>query len=262
MPAVTSFLGFGHALQRHVNREAGGDDFQVQGVGIISHRFEMQDRQVGYSRLLQLSANPLNEHGERSSFIEEGRCHLTASLVLEVSGFNASKEDLERLSRLIISKMKLAGGDLVVPPQVENLVDDRKSIRKLMPGYALMERRDLVIDQMRVGDDGLDALHRFLQVQYRSEIDGSGNVTWVARRQTPGWIVPIATGFHAVSPVTETLGARDQTTPHRFAESVVTLGEFILASRISSLSELIWKYQIHGDLYLCVQEKSVTQSQQ
>jgi CRISPR-associated protein Csy2 len=262
MPAVTSFLGFGHALQRHVNKEAGSDDFHVHGVGIISHRFEMLDCQVGYSRLLRLSANPLNEHGERSSFIEEGRCHLTASLVIEVSGFNAAKEDLELLSRLIVSKMKLAGGDLVVPPQVENLVDDRKSIRKLMPGYALIERRDLMIEQMQAGDDGLDALHRYLQVQHRAENDGNGNVTWVARRQTPGWIVPIATGFHAVSPVAETLGARDPSTPHRFAESVVTLGEYILASRISSLSDLIWRYQIQGDLYVCVQEKSVIQSQQ
>lgn len=254
IPAVTAFMGFGHAIQRHFNARGGGDDLRVLGVGIIIHHFEMLDHRDGYTRTLQLTANPLNEKGERSSFIEEGRCHMTVSLVLEVDGFGGSQGELKHLSQLIITKMRLAGGDLLEPPQVENVEDDRKSIRRLMPGYGLVERRDLMIEQMRKGDDALQALHRHVQIQYRSDIDGYDNVTWTAHRHRPGWIVPIASGFHAISPTTDALGARDPSVPHRFAESVVTLGEFVLASRIESLGDLIWRYQVDGDLYICVQK--------
>jgi len=254
IPAVTAFMGFSHALQRHFNARSGSNDFCVIGVGIVSHHFEMLDHKDNYTRTLQLTANPLNEKGERSSFIEEGRCHMTVSLVLEVDGFNGSQSDLERLSQLIVSKMKLAGGDLLIPPHVENIEDDRKSIRRLMPGYALLERRDLMIEQMQEGDDALQALHRHVQIQHRSEVDEHGNVTWTTKRHRPGWIVPIATGFHAISPVADALGTRDPATPHRFAESVVTLGEFVLASRIESLADVVWKYQVDGDLYVCVQK--------
>ena len=254
IPAVTAFMGFGHALQRHFNAGNGDSTFRVVGVGIVNHHFEMLDQQDGYFRTLQLTANPLNEKGERSSFIEEGRCHMTVSLVLEVSGFSGAQMDLERLSRLTVSKMKLAGGDLLIPPQVENIEDDRKSIRRLMPGYALVERRDFMIERMQQGDDALQALHRHVQIQHRSDVDDNGNVTWTAKRHRPGWIVPIATGFHAISPAAGALRTRDPSTPHRFAESVVTLGEFVLASRIKSLADVIWRYQVAGDLYVCVQK--------
>ena len=254
IPAVTAFMGFGHALQRHFNAGNGDSTFRVVGVGIVNHHFEMLDHKDGYTRTLQLTANPLNEKGERSSFIEEGRCHMTVSLVLEVSGFSGSQMDLERLSRLIVSKMKLAGGDLVSPPQIKNIENDCKSIRQLMPGYALMERRHFMIEQMQQGDDALQALHRHVQIQHRSSVDDNDNVTWTAKRHRPGWIVPIATGFHAISPASDALCARDPSIPHRFAESVVTLGEFVLVSRIESLADLIWKYQVDGDLYICVQK--------
>ncbi len=254
IPAVTAFMGFGHALERHFNASNEGSTFRITGVGIVSHHFEMLDHKDGYNRTLQLTANPLNEKGERSSFIEEGRCHMTVSLVLEVIGFSGSQTDLERLSQLIVSKMKLAGGDLLVPPQVVNIEDDRKSICGLMPGYALIERRDLMIQQMRQGDDALQALHRHVQIQHRSDVSENGEVSWSSKRYRLGWLVPIATGFHAISPAADALRSRDPSTPHRFAESVVTLGEFVLASRIESLADLIWKFQVDGDLYVCVQK--------
>ena len=43
------------------------------------------------------------------------------------------------------------------------------------------------------------------------------------------------------------------TTPHRFAESMVTLGEFKMPYHFESIDEMIWRYQEYqGDnLYLC-----------
>lgn len=253
-PAVSAFLGFGRALQRHFNGANSNGRLVVEGVGVVSHRFEMLDHQDGYNRTLQLTANPLNEKGERTSFIEEGRCHLTVSLVLKVQGLQRGDRDLESMQQIIFAKMKLAGGDLLVRPEMEFLGDDRKSIRRLMPGYALLERRDLMTEAMQNGDDALQALHRHLWIEHRSESDHDGQVSWSSKRHRPGWIVPIAVGFHAISPVNAAAQARDPATPHRFAESLVTLGEFILASRIESLEDMIWNYQVSGDVYACVQQ--------
>ncbi len=252
-PAVTAFMGFGHALQRHFNGDDSHGGFRVNGVGIVSHQFEMLDHQVGYSRTLQLTANPLNEDGKRPSFVEEGRCHMTVSLVLEVQGIGGGPRDLERIRDIVFTRLKLAGGDLLVPPVVDWLADDRKSIRRLMPGYVLMDRHEWMTETMNDGDDALQALHRHLQIQHRSVTDDDGGITWTAQRHRLGWIVPIASGFHAISPVGVATQARDTTTPHRFAESIVTLGEFVLPTRIESLSDLIWRYQVDGDLYACVQ---------
>jgi CRISPR-associated protein Csy2 len=63
----------------------------------------------------------------------------------------------------------------------------------------------------------------------------------------------LAVGFQGISELGEAQNARDTTTPHRFAESVVTLGEFKMPHRLESLDEMMWRYRYLADkdLYLC-----------
>lgn len=272
-PAVTAFLGFGHKIQRLLNPSNDPDEFVCSGVGIFSHQFTMQDYQAGYERVLKLTANPLDKDGDRPSFIEEGRCHLTLSLLLEVDNLPLQTERfLAKLTDLIMSQCKLAGGDIVAEPHIEPLADEPKSFRKLLPSYALIERRDLMMAAMQSGKDALDALHDALKINYTStplEPVVEGNDTkaeWSAHRTyaDQGWIVPIATGFHALTPAAIVEHQRDESTPHRFAESVVTLGAFVmpLPSRFNSLSELIWRYAPpQNDLYLCTQQNQFSDSE-
>jgi CRISPR-associated protein Csy2 len=133
-----------------------------------------------------------------------------------------------------------------------------------MPGYALIERRDLMLDAIENGADALDALIDYLAIHHRCESDGSGNVTWSSYRKTlnnkpAGWIVPIATGFNGISELGEAKNQRDHDTPHRFAESIVTLGEFKMPHRIKSVEDILWRYHTEGDLYLCQQKTHATQ---
>ncbi len=255
-PAVTAFLGFGHALQRHFNSSVEQPRLNVRGVGIISHKVQMLDESIGYNRLLKLTGNPLNEHGERSSFVEEGRCHMTVSLVLEVDGLTRGTIDTELMQDVILSRMKLAGGDILTKPDIQLIGQDKPFASLVMPGYALMERRSLIADSMKEGADALTAIHRYVAIQNRSQISTDGSVVWSRKREKAGWLVPIATGFHAISEIQHPKNTREPDTPHRFAESVVTLGEFVLASRIKRLSEILWRYQHSQDLYLCVQSAS------
>lgn len=256
-PAVTAFLGLAHKLQRELNPDHSVHEFQCLGVGIASHSFTMQDHQEGYNRSLKLTANPLDKDGNRPSFVEEGRCNLTVSLLLEVENLPTGREYNElpaRIKQLLLSRFKLAGGDILDVKVVDFIEDEDKALRSLMPSYVLMERRDLMLEAMQNGQDALDALHGALQLNHTcTELDDDKG-QWQTNRTHKGWIVPIATGFHALTPAALAENQRDSSTPHRFAESVVTLGEFKMPIRCESVNEIIWRYQQDGDLYLCTQQ--------
>lgn len=258
-PAVTAFMGLAHALQRQLNPTADPDGLLIRGVGIASHAFTMQDHQDNYSRTLRLTANPLDKDGNRPSFVEEGRCHLTVSLVLEVDNLPDGRP-LERLlaqfKPLLLARCKLAGGDILDVGAVQTLKDDKASLRCVMPSYVLMERRELMQEAMANGQDALDALHSFLQIRHTSERikEGEDKATWHSQRARSGWLVPIATGFHALTEAGVAEQQRDSDTPHRFAESLVTLGEFVMPYRLDNLAALMWRYRHDGDFYTCTQQ--------
>ena len=65
--------------------------------------------------------------------------------------------------------------------------------------------------------------------------------------------MPIAVGFQGVSPICSAKNQRDEKTEHRFAESVVTLGEFKMAYRFENIDDMMWQYSVDlgQDLYVC-----------
>lgn len=261
-PAVTAFMGFAHRIQREFNPENDQNGFLCTGVGIISHHFTMQDYQEGYNRCLKITANPLDKDGDRPSFIEEGHCHLTVSLLLEIENLPSSNDRfLQKIRNLLAGQLKLAGGDILYRPDLEKenvrlIQDIAANFRQFISGYALVERKDLMVKAMQAGQDALDALYDALVVKHQCSQDEQGAVTWQSQREHEGWIVPIATGFHALTPAALAEQQRDADTPHRFAEAIVTLGEFKmpLPARFSNgFKDLMWRYQQQGDLYLCTQ---------
>jgi CRISPR-associated protein Csy2 len=210
------------------------------------------------------TGNPLDKDGSRPAFVEEARCHLEVSLLIETSGMSKDDEPqvISMISHHLHSSMKVAGGDIMdfKPPffvKIEDGNDEElnRLIRRLMPGYAIIERRELMVDAMEKGQDAIEALLDFLSIHHQCEQNESGNVTWTSRRKSTGWIVPIATGFHGITELDHALNQRDPETPHRFAESVVTLGEFKMPHRIRSIDEILWHYHVEPEenLYLCQQ---------
>lgn len=276
-PAMTAWLGAVHALQRHLNTQNIPVVFSATGV--VSHDVNLQTYkgENDYVHSIVGTGNPLDKTGSRSAFIEEARCHLDISLVIEFNGISIDQHDqlLSLVTQLLHAKMKLAGGDIksFQPPfcinSTEGNTDDlRKIQRHLMPGYVLIERRDLVIAAMAEEDstDVLDTLIDYLAIHHRCEQDEVGNIEWHSYRKgfgdkPAGWIVPIATGFHALSGVDEAKNQRDPTTPHRFAESLVTLGEFKMPHRLHSVEQMLWRYHTDGDLYLCQQKYNMPPQQ-
>ena len=262
-PAMTAWLGAVHALQRHVQQQ-GLADAKFTSVAVSCHQFDLQTYkgQGDFVNSIIGTANPLDKTGSRPAFIEEARCHFEVSLLIEYRGVDSDElEDLIASINKQLLCMKFASGDVLSVKSTENIVvdeDDEQEIKrvlaKLMLGYVLIERRDLMINAMQnENKDALDALLDHLKIMHRSTQDEDGKVTWTSSRKTAGWLVPIATGFQGISDLGEAKHQRDSSTPHRFAESVVTLGEFVMPYRIKNLDSMLWQYHVDSqkNLYLC-----------
>jgi CRISPR-associated protein Csy2 len=266
-PAMTAWLGAVHALQRQLKtRDDDFEDLNFKSVGVVCYDINLQTHKGNSDFVYSIigTGNPLDKSGNRPSFIEEARCHLTVSLIIEYS-CDYDQDLTEHVDQLIKGKLKFAGGDVITTKPSETFEIDSENqkqlITKLMPGFCLVERRDLMRQAMTDGKDAIEALLFYLTVNHTSQIDDKGKVTWTSRRKTKGWIVPIATGFHGISDLSKAENQRDPDTTHRFAESIVTLGEFIMPYRIDNLDNMLWHSQadLENNLYLCQQNQPINQ---
>lgn len=260
-PSMTAWLGATHALQRKLNDD-GLQDFKVNATAVLSHKADLKTHkgQDDFVHSIVGTGNPLDRTGKRSAFIEEARIDLNVSILIEYVGVSKNDEEmlLQRVS-FYLNKMRLAGGDILdfkKPELIRVAEGDEKDIkylrRKLMPGFALVERRELMVEAMKEGKDAIDALLYYLSVHSSCDQEEE-EVKWSVKRAIPGWVVPISVGFQGISELGFAKNQRDDTTPHRFAESVVTLGEFKMPYKINSVEEILWRYEFdkENDLYLC-----------
>lgn len=262
-PAMTAWLGAVHALQRKLQAKAL--DVALTKVAVSCHEFNLQTYkgQGDFVHSIIGTANPLDKDGSRPAFIEEARCHLEVSLLIEIENLSIKKrEQLLEMVTDLVGSMKFASGDVLAVKecQIVDFDEDdnqdkelRPILNKLMLGHVLIERRDLVIASMNQGKDALDSVLDYLKVTHSSTIDEYDKVTWTSKRKAEGWLIPIAVGFQGISELGRAKNQRDANTPHRFAESVLTLGEFVMPYRIEHIDQLLWQYHVdfENNLYLC-----------
>jgi len=271
-PAMTAWLGAVHALQRKLNTKSSDfEELKFNSVAVVNHEFNLHTyKGTGdFNHSIISTSNPLKKDGKRPSTIEEARCHLTVSLVIEYSGLDQDEvDDMFELLPSVLHCMKIASGDVLdfsqpYPKKIKGHSETQKLMAQLMPGFCLVDRRDLVQESMNQGLDGLDALLEYLKInsscqKTSNETEEKETIEWMQTRQQQGWLVPIAIGFQGITDIAEdiTHSQRDSSSQHRFAESVVSLGEFIMPFRIDNLDNILWHYaDLENDLYLCQQNQ-------
>lgn len=266
IPAMTAWLGAVHALQRKLN-QSRWSSIKFTAVGLVFHSMELQTYkgQRDFNASIIMTANPLNSKGERPSFVVEARCHLEVSLVVTMERFGQFDDETDLTNDIenILPTLKVASGDILSlnSPRIFTTTNEgasqKKILRSLMPGFALIERRDLMVTRMKEkGMDALDAILDSLSVKCRSGIGRSEQIEWTRERSVTGWIIPISTGYQGLTNLLnpgETDCQRDPEVPHRFAESVVTLGEFVMPYRFHQIENILWgyEYELERNLYLC-----------
>ncbi|MBM4223019.1 MAG: type I-F CRISPR-associated protein Csy2 [Gammaproteobacteria bacterium] len=269
-PAMTAWLGAVHFIERQLR--ACYKDISLKNLGISCHNLDLQTYK-GDGDFIQFIAgtcNPLEQDGSRPSFIPAPRCHLDVSLIIEFNNIDIDSNTLIEKVKNIIYAMKIASGDVISLRDCNILLfdedeDEDKSIKPiitaLMPGNVLVDRSDLLKNAMNeVNKDSFDALGvilDYIKITSKStECQESGNVIWSSQRKESGWIVPISIGFHGISNLGPAQEQRDQSVAHRFAESVITLGQFIMPYHIKHIDQILWTYDtdLTSNLYLCKNE--------
>ena len=270
-PAMTAWLGMVHALQRLIQRHDPLQQIRLSRTAVVCHNCELQvfnDKENYYGALIG-TANPLKKSKktgefERPPFVEEARCHLTVSLLMEVESLNGTDVEIfEETVRQELPRLKAASGDILAKPEEckrwkiyyadeYDEKDERKILAQLMPGYAIIQRGDLLKHSDDV--DALDSLLDVLKIRYQANADEQGKISWRREKVVPnGWLVPIAVGFRDLSGEMKVQGQRSYDYEHHFVEPLVAIGEFVMPYRCDSLKDILWEYQYdeQAGLYIC-----------
>ena len=163
-PSPSAFTGFVHALHRQLHAKL---DLSLDGVGIVCHEFEPQaSKPPGrHNQVFHLTRNPLGKDEKAAALVEEGRAHITVSLLIGVSGSGLfSGVPLATIAQCVYEAAvcrRLAGGSILQPTSklamwetpdlhlwpgtVEGIRTLNKTLaRRLLPGFALVSRESML----------------------------------------------------------------------------------------------------------------------
>lgn len=303
-PAISHFLGFTHALSRKLEKD---HQLTLGACAVVCHRHHVRAFQpAGWGDYaFSLTRNPLTKEANSPSFVEEGRMHMEVSLIIACDftagsfdfGTDNLEQDIKQFEAYILEQVlqqRLAGGTITGmrrnrPVQFSELPEDyaeretfqKRQMRRLLPGFALVNRADLLdqhFQKQRADNPAaelMDAWLDFVALKYQATTTGDGDeastaivadataatntadpkTTW-QRIEKPanGWLVPITCGYKAISPLYangDVANTRDNSTPFRLVESAYTIGQWISPHRVQALEHLFWHYHVEDDWYLC-----------
>nr|UKE84943.1 type I-F CRISPR-associated protein Csy2 [Pectobacterium sp. PL152] len=268
-PAITHFLGFTHALSRKLQASHG---LTLEGCGVVSHQHQLHAYGSSWERSFALTRNPLTKEAKTAAFNEEGRMHMTVSLLIRCEGqIPADTTALRDFLTQQAQCQRLAGGTIVDIERVilQSLPNDeaetRKVMRRLLPGFVLKDRTSLLYDhfqtlqqdnpQAELIDAWLDFCRVKNAVRARSQRE---QCTVAVPTQTRWRRLPdpvngrLPRYFAALCPG-EVDKTRDPHTPFCFAEAAYGIGEWQGAHRISDIGQIFWEYDYQNGDYHCHQ---------
>uniref|UniRef100_UPI0036D978C7 type I-F CRISPR-associated protein Csy2 n=1 Tax=Photorhabdus sp. RM322S TaxID=3342825 RepID=UPI0036D978C7 len=282
-PAITHFLGFTHALSRKLQQS---HDLRLENCGVICHNHQLHAYQSDPIRdkVFALTRNPLTKEAKMAAFNEEGQMHMTVSLLIECFGEiengDEGTKNLEKHLWEICQTQRLAGGtitgiakvDVIAFPQQEQ--ETRKLMRRLLPGFALLDRSELLanhyeeLKQSNPQAEMIDAWLDFVAIKMRAipkqedkqpEIGDPASWEYIPKPAS-GYLVPLMTGYQAISPLYpawKVEKTRDPNTPFCFVEAIYGVGEWRSPHRINDIRQLLWCHHYQEGVYRCCNQQAV-----
>lgn len=284
-PAITNFLGFTHALSRKFKAEFG---IELTGCAIFSHEYVLRTNEQYDVRFIQSKRPPVTLQGQKyraeasktPPIIEEGKMDLTVSLLIEcqepLSSIETEKQKYQDLLKKWVYQAKLAGGSIQQIKGISFWSEDSKLTqlkRKLLPSFVLLDAQQELKQHVEANQNStykrevFDLWTDFFAYKASAQLHENESVEWI-RHEKPnprGWFIPLMVGYKGISPLyegNEIENNRDPQYSFRFVESVHGLGEWRSSHRIDSLEDLIWKYHIEDEWYLCQQTTSEFENKQ
>jgi|GEM_PF-115148 len=170
-PAITHFLGFTHNLSLKMSRSKQYSDITLSGCAVVAHEHqshtyrsvEQKEYPKGSGKYIEIAddlyftqmKNPAYLEadvkkvvkGGAPSVIEEGKMNMTVSLLISYEGTLGNRIDGFKvwLEKNCYTQ-RLAGGTILnikeITPYTVSEDDVRVLMRKLLPGFVLMDRSD------------------------------------------------------------------------------------------------------------------------
>lgn len=287
-PAVSGFLGAFHAMSRKLQQHETLGYLSLGGVLIACHDCQVKAyRQTAYSDYtFNQTRNPIKKDGTTASIIEEGKCGLVVTLVVEVLADDAwdvepeHTQALMNLSHQWIQQQRLAGGSVLglssyepVRYIVAESIDEIK--RHLLPAFVLIQAQDDLIgithelQKNNPAATALDALIEVATLHHNPEQSNNGTTDWRTSsvKSGRGWLVPIPIGFQGISACFEPGIMQHSRNPEyssQYVEAVYSLGKWVFPYRLDDLKQAFWRYHhdSENNLYLTIQANQLSHIQQ
>jgi CRISPR-associated protein Csy2 len=283
-PAITGFLGSFHAMSRKMADDEHLSDLCLGGVLLACHDCQPHMyRPNSYNNYtFNQTRNPIKKDGKTASIIEEGKCHLTMSFVVEILGTDILSHEQQgyaiQKTKQWLQQQRMAGGSVqglarFEPVQFFDSDDISAVIPQLLPAFVLMDAQDefaqIINDLQTVNPDAtpLDALIDVSALHHIPETQKNGETKWLttSRKSGHGWLVPMPIGYQGISDLYDAgtmQNVRNPEYPSQYVEALYSLGKWVYPQRLNSvggdndIANAFWRYRYDDEsLYLVTQNQ-------
>ena len=284
-PAITGFLGSFHAMSRKMADDNQLSNVSLGGVLLACHDCQPQVyRPNSYNNYtFNQTRNPIKKDGKTASIIEEGKCHLTMSFVVEVLADTQLTTEQRacaiQKTKQWVQQQRMAGGSVrglarFEPVQFFDNSDISAVIPQLLPAFILMNAQNefaqIINDVQKDDADAtpLDALIEVCALHHIPEIQKNGDTKWstMSRKSGHGWLVPMPIGYQGISDRYEAdvmQNVRNPEYPSQYVEAIYSLGKWVYPQRLNriggehDIANAFWRYHYDADdsLYLVTQQQ-------
>ena len=284
-PAITGFLGSFHAMSRKMADDEQLSNVSLGGVLLACHDCQPQMyRPNSYNNYtFNQTRNPIKKDGKTASIIEEGKCHLVMSFVVEVLAdtklTTEQQESAIQKTSQWIQQQRMASGSVrglarFEPVQYFDSSDISAVIPQLLPAFVLMDAQDefaqIINDVQKDDPDAtpLDALIEVCALHHIPEAQKNGDTKWLttSRKSGHGWLVPMPIGYQGISDRYDAgvmQNVRNPEYPSQYVEAIYSLGKWVYPQRLNriggehDIANAFWRYHYDADdsLYLVTQQQ-------
>lgn len=284
-PAITGFLGSFHAMSRKMADDESLSEVSLGGVLLACHDCKPQMyRPNSYNNYtFNQTRNPIKKDGKTASIIEEGKCRLVMSFVVEVLADTTLTTEQQasaiQNTKQWIQQQRMAGGSVrglarFEPVQFFDNSDISAVIPQLLPAFVLMDAQNefaqIINDVQKDDPDAtpLDALIEVCALHQIPEIQKNGDTKWLttSRKSGHGWLVPMPVGYQGISELYDSgvmQNVRNPEYPSQYVEAVYSLGKWVYPQRLNriggehDIANAFWRYRYDADdsLYLVTQQQ-------
>ncbi len=284
-PAITGFLGSFHAMSRKMAEDERLANVSLGGVLLACHDCQPHMyRPNNYNNYtFNQTRNPIKKDGKTASIIEEGKCRLVMTFVVEILGSdnlsNEQQDYAKQKTKQWLQQQRMAGGSVqglarFEPVQFFDNHDIGAVIPQLLPAFVLMDAQGefaQIIDEVK--DDNpdatpLDALIDVCALHHTPETQKNGETKWptTSRKTGHGWLVPMPIGYQGISDLFDAgvmQNVRNPEYPSQYVEAIYSLGKWVYPQRLNSIggdndiANAFWRYRYDASdaLYLVTQQQ-------